>query len=72
MFLSDNHNMNFLSVKEVATLLHLHEMTVYRWIKEKRLTAYKVGGIWRLKSSEVHEWIDSVANKICKQNNLTE
>lgn len=64
--------MNFLSVKEVATLLRLHEITVYRFIKSGRINAYKVGGIWRIKQQEVETWLDTVASQTCKQKNLTE
>ena len=36
-----------LTVPEIAKYLGVHEMTVYRLAKSKKLPMFKVGGSWR-------------------------
>jgi excisionase family DNA binding protein len=37
---------SYLTVEEVAAALRIHETTVTRWLKEKKLPARKVGRRW--------------------------
>lgn len=46
-----------LTVDQVADLLHLHSMTVYRLAKEGRLPGFKVGGRWRFHRNTLEEWM---------------
>lgn len=39
---------NLLSVKQVAFMLKVHPLSIRRYIKEKKLTAVKVGGNVRI------------------------
>jgi excisionase family DNA binding protein len=52
----------FLSIKEVAQRLNLHEMTIYRLIKSRSLPAFKVGGQWRVRRQFLDEWLSSHTN----------
>ncbi|TNF22456.1 MAG: helix-turn-helix domain-containing protein [Deltaproteobacteria bacterium] len=45
-----------LSVADVATLLSVSEKTVYRWIQQGRLPAYRLGQQFRFNKSELLEW----------------
>lgn len=36
------------TLKEIETDLKVSRRTLYRWIKEGKLEAYKVGGNWRV------------------------
>ena len=56
------NNNEFLSIKEVAHRLNLHEMTIYRLIKSKDLPAFKVGGQWRINRQFLENWLTSHAN----------
>lgn len=47
-----------LTIKEVANYLKVAEKTIYRLVGNKKFPAFKVGGIWRFKKSEVNHWID--------------
>ncbi len=49
----------FLTPQEVSDLLRVSVYTVRRWIKEGNLPAYKVGRGWRIRESEVGEWLES-------------
>lgn len=57
----NNHQVEgkeFLSIREVAGRLNIHEMTVYRLIKARNLPAFKVGGQWRIRSRFLDTWIE--------------
>lgn len=45
-----------LSVTDVAQLLSISEKTVYRWIQQGRLPAYRLGQQFRFNRSELLEW----------------
>jgi excisionase family DNA binding protein len=59
---NQNSGKEFLSIKEVAQRLNLHEMTIYRLIKSKDLPAFKVGGQWRIRRQILDDWLTSHAN----------
>lgn len=48
-----------MNVREVAEFLHVHEMTIYKLVKDGTLPAFKVGGQWRFKRELLDEWISS-------------
>ena len=50
---------DLFTVKEVAKYLKLHEITVYRMLKNKRIPAIRVGGQWRFESDAIKAWLDS-------------
>jgi len=47
-----------LTVREVAKYLKVGERTIYRLATSCRLPAFKVGGTWRIKKSELDRWIE--------------
>ncbi|KAA5805957.1 MULTISPECIES: helix-turn-helix domain-containing protein [Thermoanaerobacterium] len=49
----------FYTVQEVAEMFKVNIHTVYRWIKEGRLNAVKVGDLVRITESELNKFIDS-------------
>lgn len=46
-----------LSVDEVSKILTVHPITVRRYIKEKKIKASKVGGQWRVKVSDLKDFM---------------
>lgn len=48
-----------LSVKDAARLLRVTEKTIYRWIKQELVPAYRVNGQHRFNQSELLEWATS-------------
>lgn len=53
-----------LTVDELARLLHLHVMTVYRLVKQGKLPGFKVGGRWRFRRDAVEDWMVDQAQMI--------
>ena len=51
------------TVDEVAKALKLHPYTIRRLSREKKIPAFKFGGQWRFKKSEIEIWIKKQKNK---------
>jgi nitrogen PTS system EIIA component len=48
-----------LSVRDAATLLNVSEKTIYRWIKQQAVPAYRVQEQYRFTRAELLEWATS-------------
>lgn len=48
-----------LSVRNAAKILNVTEKTIYRWIKQELVPAYRVNGQYRFNQSELLEWATS-------------
>ncbi len=47
----------FLTVEEIANRLRVHEDTVLRWIRTRRLKAYKIGRDYRIEKADFEEFL---------------
>ena len=54
----EKQGFEFLTVSEVAQLMRVSNMTVYRLIKSGSLKAVQVGNRYRVKESDVHQYLD--------------
>lgn len=52
-----------LTLDEVATFLKAGKRTVYRFAQNGELPAFKLGGTWRFRRSELERWIDANSNQ---------
>jgi len=48
-----------LSVKDAAQLLSVSQKSIYRWIKQDIIPAYKISGCYRFSKAELLEWATS-------------
>jgi len=48
-----------LNVRKAASLLGVSENTIYRWIDERRIPAYRVNESYRFNEAELLEWANS-------------
>ena len=46
-----------MTLKEISKYLGVHEMTVYRLLKTKKLPGFKIGGQWRTKKEVLDQWL---------------
>ena len=55
----------YYSIEEIAEILKVAYLTVYRWIQAKKLVAYKAGKQYRIKKSDLNKFMQShkVKNK---------
>ncbi|MEI8143197.1 MAG: helix-turn-helix domain-containing protein [Candidatus Berkelbacteria bacterium] len=50
----------FLTVEETAKILKVTKMTIYRYIKAGKLTAYKVGKDFRINKEEFDKFLNEI------------
>ena len=48
---------DYLTIAQVAELLKLSEKTIYRLAQQGDLPAFKVGGSWRFRASDIDQWV---------------
>jgi len=49
-----------LTLEEVAAYLKAGKRTIYRLAAEGKLPAFKLGGTWRFRRSDLDEWIAEI------------
>lgn len=54
---------DFYTAQELASKLGVNVMTIYRYIKAKRLTAYKIGKEFRIDEIEFKTFLKKVSTK---------
>lgn len=54
---------DFFTAQELADKLQVNIMTIYRYIKAKKLKAYKIGKEFRIDKTEFEAFLKSVSNK---------
>ena len=52
-----------LTLAEVAAYLKAGKRTVYRLAQNREIPAFKLGGTWRFRRSELDRWIAESINK---------
>ena len=52
-----------LTIDEVAVFLKAGKRTVYRLAQKGEIPAFKLGGTWRFRRSELDSWIAESINK---------
>ena len=53
-----------LTLKEVSEYLKVTERTIYRLAAGKKMPAFKVGGSWRFKKTDIDQWIKSLSENV--------
>jgi excisionase family DNA binding protein len=49
-----------LTIGEVAELLRVHPMTVYRLLKRGDIPGFKIGGNWRVSVNALDRWMSEI------------
>ena len=48
----------YYTIQEVADKLKVAYLTVYRWVQQKKLLAYKVGKQYRISKEDLNTFLD--------------
>ena len=48
---------HWLNVDEIASHLGVSSITIYRWVESKKIPSHRLGRQWRIKATEVDEWL---------------
>jgi len=62
-------NIRLLTLSEAAALLHVSTRTLQRMIRSGELPALKVGGQWRVRESQLIQWIEKRESSVAATNN---
>lgn len=57
-----NETTKYLTVAEVADMLDVSPKTVYKYIKEKKLRAGKIGRSWKIQESDLEDYKERCFN----------
>lgn len=51
-----------MTISEVSEYLRISKWTLYRWIKEKNMPVYKMGGVDRFRRGELDQWLNNCSS----------
>jgi len=54
---------DFYTAKELAEKIRVNIMTIYRYIKARKIKAYKIGKEFRIKKGEFDKFLNKVKTK---------
>ena len=46
-----------MNIEELADYLRLRKQTIYNWLYQKKISGFKVGGVWRFDKKEIDAWL---------------
>ena len=52
-------NIRLLTLSEAADLLQVSTRTLQRMIRNGQLPAFKVGGQWRVRETQLRQWVEN-------------
>jgi excisionase family DNA binding protein len=59
-------NIHLLTLSEAADLLQVSTRTLQRMIRNGQLPAFKVGGQWRVRETQLRQWIENRGSPLVK------
>ena len=62
----DLENIRLLTLSEAAILLQVSTRTLQRMIRNGQLPAFKVGGQWRVRETQLRQWVEDRETPIVK------
>lgn len=64
----NNLENQFYTLEEIAKMLKVSYLTVYRWVRAGKLLSFKVGKQYRIKNKDLESFI--ISKKIIKNSSL--
>jgi excisionase family DNA binding protein len=58
-----------LTTEQVARYLKVDKFTVYRWVTQRKIPAFKVGNQWRYKKKLIDAWLLENSNVSGRESN---
>jgi excisionase family DNA binding protein len=65
-FSMDLEDIRLLTLSEAAILLQVSTRTLQRMIRNGQLPAFKVGGQWRLRETQLRQWVENREGLLAK------
>jgi len=61
--ITDMTEEKYYTIEEIAKMLKVAYLTVYRWIQDGKLVAYKAGKQYRIKESDLNKFVEKKKKK---------
>ena len=52
-----------MTVKEIAEYLGVHPMTIYKYVRDGKIPAFKIGASWRIQRDSIKKWMEENEHK---------
>ena len=52
-----------MTVKEIAEFLDVHPMTIYKYVQDGKIPAFKIGANWRIRRGSIKKWMEENEHK---------
>jgi excisionase family DNA binding protein len=46
-----------LTMKELCYILHVHQATIYKMVKQGKIPSFRIGSEWRFRRDAIERWI---------------
>ena len=63
---------NLFTIRQTAFILKVHQLTIRRYIREKKLPAVKLGGAVRIKETDLQKFQKEYTSSFSRQKPITE
>ena len=65
--------MKYLTVKDVAEMLGVKQVTVYKWLREEKLigTFFKIGGVYRFEKEKLERALEGMGRWNANSRNIS-
>lgn len=64
--MENNLNNELMTTDELAEYLRVDRITIYRYLKEGKIPALRIGGRWRFRRSDIDEWLTAQVKEVSK------
>ncbi|MFA5389106.1 MAG: helix-turn-helix domain-containing protein [Candidatus Omnitrophota bacterium] len=52
-----------MTVREIAEYLDVHPMTIYKYVQDGKIPAFKIGASWRIRRDSIKKWMEENEHK---------
>ena len=56
-------NQNLMTIDDLARYLKVKKRTIYEWLKQHKVPAFKIVGQWRFKKERIDAWLEESAEQ---------
>lgn len=53
-----------MTIKDVADYLDVHPITIYKYVNEGKIPAFKIGTSWRIRKDSIQKWMEENEQQI--------
>jgi excisionase family DNA binding protein len=65
---SSPNDLQLLNLADAALILQVSKRTLLRMIQQKELPAFKIGGQWRFRQTQLKNWLDKKEKEAAQGN----